>query len=443
MSGVLDLELTRPLPDVPGELACTANGKVRCLVRARHEPVAIVDIEVPRHGLTAAALGAALWRRCGADVRARFGLALDGLDGFPTGGLDLPAPATPLDPLPAAAVVVATRDRADALARCLDSLLVSTHRPARIVVVDNAPSDDATERMIAERYAANATIHYVREPEAGLARAHNAALPHITESIVAFTDDDVLVDTEWLERMVRGFGVTDDVACVTGLIFPAELTSREQWWVELYSGFSKGLERRIFDTGRHRSDDALFPFTAGTLGSGANMAFTTAHLAEVGGFDPLLGAGTRALGGDDLAAFYRVVTSGHRLVYEPAAVVFHHHRRDFPALRRQVYGYGAGLTAYLTGVVVARPGAALSMARRMSGGIRRVVGSQSPLAARRPADYPRELVRRERIGMLTGPGRYLRSRWEHRHDPVVRPSAVLAPRPPSPPPARTVAGSMR
>jgi hypothetical protein len=78
------------------------------------------------------------------------------------------------------------------------------------------------------------------------------------------------------------------------------------------------------------------------------MAFRTSYLQERGGFDEALGAGTVAMGGDDLAAFYDVISGGNRLVYEPAAIVLHQHPRHYAALKRQAYGYGAGLGAHLT-----------------------------------------------------------------------------------------------
>ena len=87
------------------------------------------------------------------------------------------------------------------------------------------------------------------------------------------------------------------------------------------------------------------------------MAFSLEALQEMGGFDPALGAGTRARGGDDLAAFFDVLQHGYRLVYEPAAVVRHRHAREMAVLERQVHGYGVGLTAYLTSCLAAPPAA--------------------------------------------------------------------------------------
>ncbi|NQV07407.1 hypothetical protein HQ535_12730 [bacterium] len=151
------------------------------------------------------------------------------------------------------------------------------------------------------------------------------------------------------------------------------------------------------------------------------MAFRADALREIGMFDPALGAGSRAFGGDDLAAFLAVVSAGHRLVYEPAAIVHHEHRRDEDTLARQVFGYGAGLTAYLTGALIARPSRMFDLIKRMPGGIRYAVSSSSEKNIRQDADFPSRLRRRELLGMLAGPWAYLRSMAEVRRSGTTSP----------------------
>ncbi len=281
--------------------------------------------------------------------------------------------------------------------------------PDQVIVVDNAPSSSATHSLI-ERWnrSDEFTIEYVREDTPGLAIAHNAALAVTRTELVAFTDDDVLVDTYWIERLLSGFDAVPSAACVTGMIFPAELETWPQQWVESHAGFNKGFSRRVFDEARNRPADPLFPFTAGSMGSGANMAFTTAYLNEAGGFHPALGAGTLALGGDDLHAFLSVVKRGRSLVYEPSAVVFHHHHRDADLLERQAWGYGASLAAYLTSIVHEEPRSLVSMLRRTPGALRHAIRTTAA-----PADFTfpgqRRLAWRQRTAMLAGPLRYIRS----------------------------------
>ena len=71
-------------------------------------------------------------------------------------------------------------------------------------------------------------------------------------------------------------------------------------------------------------------------------------------FDEALGAGSPCKGGEDIDLFFRVVTSGHALAYEPASIAWHRHRDDAAALTGQAAGYGRGLGAWL-GKIVRRP----------------------------------------------------------------------------------------
>jgi hypothetical protein len=193
------------------------------------------------------------------------------------------------------------------------------------------------------------------------------------------------------------------------MIFPAQVETPAQAWIEAHAGFGKGLDRQVFDLDEHRPDDPLFPFTAGRLGSGANMAFRTDALLALGGFDEHLGVGTPARGGDDLAAFYDVIRAGHRLVYEPAALVLHHHHVDTAAVRRLAYAYGIGLSAYLARAVAEDPKAILAMAARLPGGVRHGLRTTQP-----PADLDVPGLGgagwRQRLGMVVGPWSYARSR---------------------------------
>jgi len=324
---------------------------------------------------------------------------------------------------PAVSVVVATRNRPVELGHCLLSLHEQGLAAERIVVVDDAPGAGETAATVLSCDTGKAPLRYVEGDGSGLAAAHNRGLLEVDTPIVAFTDDDVVVDQGWLAAIVEAFAFAPRVGCVTGMILPLELETHEQVWLDGYAGFNKGTERRLFDLAENRPDDPLFPLAAGMFGSGANMAFSTEVLNEMGGFDAALGAGTRARGGDDLAAFLEVLVRGYRLVYEPAAVVHHRHARDYGALRRQVYGYGVGLTAYLTKSMIDRPGLLAPAARRLPRAAAHVLSPRSRKNARRPRDYPRELARLERRGMLAGPVAYLRSRARQREFTRAHPGA--------------------
>jgi glycosyltransferase involved in cell wall biosynthesis len=309
---------------------------------------------------------------------------------------------------PRASVIVATRERSASLSRCLDSLLALDYPDYEVVVVDNAPVTDATERLIAVRYARE--VRYVVERRRGLAAAHNCGIAMARGEIVAFTDDDVVADGRWLLELASAFEWATDIACVTGMICPAELETPAQVWSEARWGLGKGPTSRIFRTSDRPRPGSMFPFAAGQFGSGANMAFRTDVLRKLGGFDPALGTGTPSRGGDDLAAFFGVIAAGYALAYASGAVVHHWHRRDYASLRRQAYGYGAGLTAYLTKTVADDPRRLAGLAAGAPAGLVHLLSPRSVRNARTPRDYPGELRRRELLGMLGGPRGYLRVR---------------------------------
>ncbi|MFD3822647.1 glycosyltransferase [Streptomyces sp. NPDC058625] len=325
-------------------------------------------------------------------------------------------------------VVVATRERAGQLTRALDSLLAQDHPRFEIVVVDNAPVTDETRDLVQRKYGER--VRYVREPVPGLATAHNTGLAHALGEVIAFTDDDVVADTRWLTELAAPFTADPELGCATGLILPARLRTPAQVLLESHGGFAKGFTPMTYDPQDPPRDEPLFPFTAGRFGSGANMAFRTEVLRAVGGFDPATGAGTPARGGDDLYGFVRVLAQGHRLRYTPRALVWHHHRETWADLETQAFGYGAGLTAYLTAILVNRPALLPAFLARLPRGLSHARGltavrdagdagnsGGAGAGSATPGDHgtrthpwPRRLSRLQRRGMLYGPVGYLRAR---------------------------------
>ncbi len=238
-------------------------------------------------------------------------------------------------------VVVCTRGRPDALRRCLAALAALDPTPDEVVVVDNAPSDDASQRVVE---AAELPVRYVVEPVPGLSAARNAGLGASTGDLIAFTDDDVEVHPRWVLRLRAAFDAPD-VWAVTGLVLPAEAGTKAQVSFEReHGGSGWGYRAQTFDAGffdRMRR----YAVPVWQLGAGANMAFRRTAFAAVGGFDERLGAGASGCS-EDSEMWYRILAAGARCRYEPAAVVFHTHRSDGPGLRSQMH-------AYLRGHVVA------------------------------------------------------------------------------------------
>jgi glycosyltransferase involved in cell wall biosynthesis len=432
---VVDVELSEPLHAISANSPDRAGAYPRalCLIRLHGVPLGLIELQLaspaslvngdgPRSGdgeaIAPEQLAGRIWEELESEIRDH--LQRDGLpvpESILPAGLPAPngtvcgderelvrASARPVS------IVVATRDRPDSLGTCLRSLVKLDYPDYEIVVVDNAPNGDETRQLVTgQEFAGRVT--YLREDRRGLAAAHNRGLADVAGEIVAFTDDDVIADRLWLLELVRGFRLAQGVACVTGLIVPAELETEAQIVAERLWGFNKGFAARVFDGTTH-GGDPLYPYAAGKFGSGANMAFDTAELRARGGFDPRIGIGTPARGGDDLSAFFTVIASGRRLVYNPGAVVRHHHHAEYGALKRQAFNYGVGLTAYLTKTVVDEPGRLLKLARLGHMGFRRALDPRPGAVSREERDWPSNLARLERLGMIQGPGAYLWSRLQ-------------------------------
>ncbi|MFE1439894.1 glycosyltransferase [Streptomyces sp. NPDC058739] len=409
---VVDIDLARPgefrLPGDRGPVR--PRGQARALVRLHGRPlgmVSAVDTSGP-DGLWRALAGTAHVEL--AEQLARH-IAGDRTGPPSDGGTERrPRPAVrrhASHPAPVISVIVATRDRPEKLRHCLRSLLRSTYPEFEIIVVDNAPSDGATEALVRGEFAGR--VRYVREPVAGLARAHNLGLTRARGSVVAFTDDDTLPDPGWLSALAEPFARDTRTGCVTGLIVPAELETQAQIALELQGGFAKGYVPRTWSL-LDPPADPLFPFTAGRFGSGANMAFRADVLRALGGFDTATGAGTPGRGGDDLLAFFEILTAGHTLAYQPSAIVWHCHRRTRDAVAAQAFGYGAGLGAYLTGALLRDPRRLPGLLRRLPRGIRYAMTRSRARGADPEAGWSRQLALLEARGMVYGPCGYLRGR---------------------------------
>ena len=407
---VRELEVTEPISDieVPQRGDGLGYNGVHLLVRMQCIPVGYVF--VPPDALGAVAVSGRVWQELGVTVNARrrrAGLpALDELsvDGIPAED----ALADELADYPLVSVVVCTRDRPDSVLTTLRSLAAMRYTSFEVVLVDNAPSSDATRDAVTREFGTDPRFLYVREPRPGLSCARGRGLVEASAEIVAFTDDDVRVDEWWLHGIVRGFSAAPDVACVTGLIATAEIDNAAQLYFHLRHSWGASADRKVYDLGQNRDESPLYPYTAGVFGAGANFAVSRKVMAEVGGFNEALGAGTPSGGGEDLNIFMRIVLAGHRLVYEPSAVVKHVHRTDLAELSRQMMAYGSGCTAALTAILLDSGRARRELPPKVLAGVAWMRKRSGRV--RNDPTLPSGLIRREIIGFLLGPGRYLKGR---------------------------------
>jgi O-antigen biosynthesis protein len=250
-------------------------------------------------------------------------------------------------PSGAVCVAICTRNRTELLRRTLDSIRLQTVNPAETLVVDNAPSDGSTEKMIRERYQ---EVRYFREERRGLNFSRNRALTETAREVVAFIDDDAVAEPGWVAAIERAFSESLQIAVCTGKVMPYSLVTEGQRLFEANGGFSRGDRRiRLPKDRRQKLHGLTAPLIAWSIsiGTGCNLAVRRLTVLELGGFDEAMDWSPFLPGGGDLDVLWRMLDAGHDVIYEPSARVYHEHRREKKAVADQIVEHNQGVIAML------------------------------------------------------------------------------------------------
>lgn len=188
---------------------------------------------------------------------------------------------------PTISVIVPTRNRAPSLQALLDSFnrLTPPPVPYEIVITDNGSTDD-TPRLLAAWQAAGPNRSVVRVPEPGKSRAVNAAITRSRGQLLAFLDDDVVADPDWLAEVWDYFTRHDCAAAQGSVLWPPEATSDR----ELATLLDRYRTIVFLDLPPNAPQAQL---------TGANMAVRRHTLAVVGTFNEAIGPGAAGLSEDN------------------------------------------------------------------------------------------------------------------------------------------------
>jgi glycosyltransferase involved in cell wall biosynthesis len=215
-------------------------------------------------------------------------------------------------------VVIATRNRSVLLARTLRAV-AAQRWPAEqmdVIVADNGSTDD-TRAVVEQCAAAGMPVRYVYVVEPGKSYAVNVALRLTRGELIAFTDDDVQPDPEWLAGLVRAVEETA-ADYVAGRILAFWEAPPPAWMSPSLYGVLA-----IPDNGTQRLSITADGSTR-VMPIGANMAVRADVIARLGGLRTDLGKLDGSLRtGEDHEFFLRLVHAGCRGTYEPSAVVHH------------------------------------------------------------------------------------------------------------------------
>jgi glycosyltransferase involved in cell wall biosynthesis len=231
-------------------------------------------------------------------------------------------------------VVIATRNRAPQLEKCLRRFLdldLDGISAWELIVVDNGSSDHTAQVVQSVRHETGLPLTYLLEPIPGVSPARNAGIRAARYDILAFTDDDCVVDSSWLSAVRRAFEEEPSLALVGGR-------------VELH-------DPRDFEISVRRFGDAMKILTLDDLFDrliGCNMAMSAEAIRKAGFFDTTMGAGASFRAGEDHEYFYRILKGGGKVLYDPRILIEHAHgRRDETEIQKLKSCYIEGRAALI------------------------------------------------------------------------------------------------
>ena len=232
-------------------------------------------------------------------------------------------------------VVVSTCNRSGDLPRLFDALArqtLSGPMAWELVLVDNRSTDDTAEviRELAGRSTFPVTSLFEGRP--GKSHGLNTGVKVAHGDIIAFTDDDGVPASDWLECILAHFDAHADAVCIGGRV---ELFDPEDAPITIRTS----REPRTIDTATF--DPTFIPVI------GCNLAIRKQALEQTGPFDVTVGPGAKAGTAEDVDLLYRIVSSGYHIHYDPQILVLHRHgRRSADQLARVRKSYLIGRGAF-------------------------------------------------------------------------------------------------
>lgn len=246
---------------------------------------------------------------------------------------------SPQERIPRFDVVIPTRGRGNLVDVTIASIRECAEEDFALWVVDQS-DDNLTQQAVLKHAGVDPRVHYLSAEPRGSDFARNTGIAAGRAPYVVFTDDDCRVAADWLSVLATEL-VDPGAWAVFGRVIPDEnyrpalLPGGKSVSVSLPVALKDAPERRVFQGNR---------FDLG-FGHGANMGFRRERLAQVSGFDVLLGAGAVFRSWPERDIGYRILRRGGRVVYTPGALVYHRHWREWQEIRRTYRSYGIGAGA--------------------------------------------------------------------------------------------------
>jgi GT2 family glycosyltransferase len=219
-----------------------------------------------------------------------------------------------LSSLPLVSVIVCTRNGSSRIVACIESLL-RLRGKIELIIVNDGSTDDTAD-LVREKFP---QLLLLDLSSCGLSAARNAGAAIAQGEILAYTDDDCVVDEDWIIHLCEKF-LSGQHDAVGGPNIPPTTNGLQ----EIIVTHAGGAAAHVMLDDQHAEH---IP--------GCNLAVTARAFHSIGGFDPQF-----RTAGDDVDFCWRLLDAGLSIGFAPTAFVWHYRRQSILAYIRQQRGYG-------------------------------------------------------------------------------------------------------
>ena len=223
--------------------------------------------------------------------------------------------------LPEVTVIICTRNRAVQLGQVLTSatkMKIPSGLSWEFIVVDNGSSDNTPD--VVKNFEAVLPIRCIREDKPGLSSARNCGVMSARGKYICWTDDDVVIHTEWLSSYVEAFRRHPEAAVFGGRVLPLLQPPTPDWFNDRkeYWPLNALLAHRDFG-----DDEMEVTFEGGKTPYGANFAVRAKEQKQLK-YNLELGVSpSHKRLGEETDLIYRIFKAGGHGWWVPGSKVSH------------------------------------------------------------------------------------------------------------------------
>ncbi|MCC6081345.1 hypothetical protein COC60_06190 [Bacillus thuringiensis] len=212
-------------------------------------------------------------------------------------------------------VTVCTYNRGNIIGECIESILKNNIEKDlfEVLIIDNNSTDN-TKEVVEQFCLKYSNVRYIREEKVGLSYARNRGIKEANGTIIAFIDDDVKVNENYIKYIIDFFNENSTEVCISGKVIPVWDFEKPEWFV---SDFASIIGETTYGETVCTLKFREYPI-------GCNMIFKKNIFNKVGLFNTELGIqGDKLYLGEEVDICDRILKLGKKIYYLPNAFVYH------------------------------------------------------------------------------------------------------------------------